>query len=169
MKSWDVEIKSLHSKIFHVITEERDLVQEGAQVVEAPVPRDRWEHAHVTHEVELAARAPGATCQRACLQCYADILVPEKEVLSVTELVGTDCDEVDYAFTDLGRDEPLPDPGQVRIGLSRSNADVTDAYNVCESRGSCESAFVSSLDMLNRRAMFGGGYGDSGCAVEKHR
>ena len=47
--------------------------------------------------------------------------------------------------------------------------DVTDTYNVCEGRGSCESASVSSLDMLNRRAMSGGGDGNNECAVEEHR
>ena len=85
-------------------------MQEIAQVVEAPVSRDRRAHAHVAHEVELAAGAPGATCQRACLQCYIDILVPEKDVSSEIELVGTDCDKVDDALADLSRYEPLPDP-----------------------------------------------------------
>ena len=85
-------------------------MQEGAQVMEAPVPRDRWEHAHVAHEVELAARAPGATCQRACLQCFINTLLPKKSVCSDTERPGTDCDKVDDALADLGWDESLPGP-----------------------------------------------------------
>ena len=110
VESWDVKVPSFRGKVFHVILETRNPVQEGTQVVEAPVPSDRRAHTHVAHEVELAAGAPSATCQGACLQCCIDISFPESNVSSTTVRAGTDCDKVDDALADLGWDEPLPDP-----------------------------------------------------------
>ena len=89
---------------------EWDPVQEIAQVVEAPVSRDRRTHTHVAHEVELATGAPGATCERARLQCCMDIGFPEMMKFPGTVFTGTDCHEVDDALTDLGWYGPLPDP-----------------------------------------------------------
>ena len=112
MESRDAEAKSYRSEILHVIVEERNPVEEGAQVLEAPVPRYRRAHAHVPHEVELAARAPGAACQRTCLQCRTNSVVPESSHCPAREAIPTNCDEVDDALADLSWNESLPYAGK---------------------------------------------------------
>ena len=51
--------------------------------------------------------------------------------------------------------------GQMQEGI--------DTDDVCGGCNSCVSATVSSLDMLDKCAMSGGGDGDSRCEVGEHR
>ena len=89
--------------------EERDSVQERAQVVEAPVPADRRAHTHVAHEVELAPGAPGATCQRARTECCEHTPFPEIAHGRAGDAVPSRGDKVDDALADLGWYESPPD------------------------------------------------------------